>query len=62
MESKKILSSTPLFYFFPNLVVHQVALTFDDHTMDIESKFFGSLLFLFRQVLVKTIWLYQKKL
>jgi hypothetical protein len=55
MESKKILSSTPLFYFFPNLVVHQVALTFDDHTMDIESKFFGSLLFLFRQVLVKTI-------
>jgi hypothetical protein len=38
-----------------------VALTFGDHTVDIESKIFGSLLFLFGQILVRAIGLYQKK-
>jgi hypothetical protein len=32
-----------------------VALTFGDHTVDIESKNFGSLLFLFGKILVKAI-------
>jgi hypothetical protein len=39
-----------------------VALTFGDHTMDIEFKNFSSLMFLFRQILVKAIQLCQKKL
>jgi hypothetical protein len=50
-----ILSFTFLFYFFQNLVVHRVALTFGDHTMDIEFKIFGSLSFIFGQILVKVI-------
>jgi hypothetical protein len=54
-ESKKIFSFVPLFYFFQNLIIHQVALTFGDHTMDIESRISSSLSFLFEQILVKTI-------
>jgi hypothetical protein len=38
-----------------------MALTFGDHIADIESKKFGSLLFIFGQILVQTIWLYQKQ-
>jgi hypothetical protein len=34
-ESKKIFVSIPLFYSFKNSVVHQVAITFGDHTMNI---------------------------
>jgi hypothetical protein len=52
-ESEDIFSSIPLFYFFQSLVVHQVALTFGGHTTNIESKIFGSLSFLFGQILVK---------
>jgi len=54
-DSKKIFSFVPLFYFFQNLVVHQVALTFGDETMDIESRISSSLTFLFAQILVKVI-------
>ncbi len=54
-ENKEISSLAPLFYFFQNLVIHQVALTFSDHTMDIESKCFGSLSFLLGQILVRAI-------
>jgi hypothetical protein len=39
------------------MVVHKVALTFDDHSTNIESKFFGSLLFLFGKILVRVIGL-----
>ncbi len=38
-----------------------MALTFGDHIIDIESKNFGSLSFLFRQILVRTILPYQNK-
>jgi hypothetical protein len=54
-ENKKILSYAPLFYFFQNPIVHLVALTFGDHTMDIEFQNFGSLSFLFAQILVIVI-------
>jgi hypothetical protein len=53
--SKKILSSTPLFNSFQNPIVHRVTLTFGDHTANIESIISSSLLFLFGQILVKTI-------
>jgi hypothetical protein len=36
-------------------IVHHVALTLGDHTMDIEFKIFGSLSFLFAQILVTVI-------
>jgi hypothetical protein len=39
-----------------------MALTFDDHTTDIESISFGSLLFLLGQIFVRAIWFYQNKL
>jgi hypothetical protein len=54
-ESRKSFSVAPLFYFFQNPIVHQVALTFGDHTMDIEYRISNSLSFLFGQILVKTI-------
>jgi len=38
-----------------------MALTFGDHIADIESKISSSLLFLFGQILVRTIWLDQKQ-
>jgi hypothetical protein len=41
------------------LVVHQVVLTFGDHVGHIESIIFGSLSFIFGQILVWVIWLYQ---
>jgi hypothetical protein len=43
------------------MVVHQVALTFGDHSVDNESKNFGSLSFLFGQILVRVIGLYDNK-
>jgi hypothetical protein len=54
-ESKKILSSIPLFYSFQNPVIHKVALTFGDHIAYIESRFFSSSSSLFGQILVRAI-------
>lgn len=51
-----------LIYFFQNLVVHQVALTLGNHTVDIECRISSSLSFLFREILVRIIWFYQNKL
>jgi hypothetical protein len=50
-----ILSFAPLFYSFPNPVVHEMYLTFSNHTMDIKFKISNSLLFLFGRILVITI-------
>jgi hypothetical protein len=53
---KKIRRFYLLFpYLSQNPIVHQVTLTFGDHAIDIESKNCGSLLFLFGQILVRTI-------
>jgi hypothetical protein len=41
--------------FISNPSNYQMALTFGDHTIDIKSNNFGSLSFLFRQILVKAI-------
>lgn len=60
-ESEEIFSFALLFYFFQSPIVHQVALTFGNHTTYFESKIFGSLLFLFWQILVRVLWLYQNK-
>jgi hypothetical protein len=57
-ESKKILTYTLLFYSFQNLVIHWATLKINNHTTNIESKFFDSLSFIFGQILVKVIWLY----
>jgi hypothetical protein len=54
-DSKKILSSTPLVYSFQNSIIHQVVLTFCNHTPDNESIIFNSLSFLFGQIFVRFI-------
>jgi hypothetical protein len=54
-KNKEDFSSTPLIYFFQDPIVHQVALTFGDHTTNIESKISSSISFLFGQILVRAI-------
>ncbi len=55
-DNKKILSSTPLFYSFQNLVIHMFTLTFGNHyTANSESRIVGSLSFLFGQILARVI-------